>query len=78
MAITWNDPIKGQFQQFDIDHMKQVTHGRIDLSDYTSTKTNGARIYQMVSSRRMPPGNPWSDQNIQNFKQWMDAGYPEN
>jgi hypothetical protein len=25
----------------------------------------------------MPPGAPWSDTFKQNFKAWMDAGYPE-
>jgi hypothetical protein len=77
-TVTWTSTIKGQFRQLDIDHMKQVTGGSIDLSNYTSVRTNGSKIYDMVSHKRMPPGNPWNDQYIQSFQTWMNAGYPEN
>jgi hypothetical protein len=77
-AVTWTNTIKGQFRKIDIDHMKQVSGGSIDLNDYTSVKTNGDDIYGMVSTNAMPPGSPWTKQYIDNFKAWMDAGYPEN
>lgn len=76
--VTWNNTIKGQFTQFDVDHMNQVTGGTIDLSSYQSTKSNSQRIYRMVSRKEMPPANPWSDIYIGNFKAWMDAGMPES
>jgi hypothetical protein len=76
VAVTWTNTIKGQFTQLDINHMKQVAE--IDLSDYTSVKSNGDDIFNMVNHKRMPPGNPWSSQYIANFKTWMDAGYPES
>ncbi len=78
MAITWNSTIKAQFKQFDINHMKQVTGGDLDLGDYTSVKNNGDSVFERVSEKTMPPGNPWSDELIANFKAWMDAGYPED
>jgi hypothetical protein len=78
MAVTWTNTIKGQFRPIDIEHMKQVTGGDLDLGDYTSTKNNGDDVYDMVKSKRMPPRSPWSDTYVQNFKEWMDAGYPEN
>jgi len=77
-TITWTDPIKGYFKPLDISHMKQVSGGSIDLSDYNSVKTNGSDIYNMVSTQAMPPGNPWSSQWVQNFQTWMNAGYPES
>jgi hypothetical protein len=77
-SITWTNTIKAQFTQFDIDHMKQVSGGSLDLSSYASVKANGSGVYSMVSRKRMPPGNPWSDQFIQNFNAWMTAGYPES
>jgi hypothetical protein len=77
MAITWNNTIKQQFKPFDINHMRQVTGGDIDLSSFASVKANADRIFEMVSTQQMPPGNPWSDQLVQNFKTWMDAGFPE-
>ena len=75
-AVTWAT-IKGQFTQLDIDHMKQVTGGTLDLSSYASTKASGSDIYSMVGSGQMPPGHPWSPQYVANFKAWMDAGYPQ-
>lgn len=78
MATTWLNTIKGQFTQLDIDHMKQVTGGSLDLGSYASTKANGPDVYSKVSSGKMPPGNPWSAQYVANFKAWMDAGYPES
>ena len=57
--------------------MKQVTGGDLDLGSYASVKANGDEVFSMVSNKRMPPGNPWSDTFIQNFKAWMTAGYPE-
>jgi hypothetical protein len=77
-AVTWTNTIKGQFTQLDIDHMKQVTGGSLDLGSYASVKTNGNGVFNMVNRKRMPPGHPWSDAFIQNFKTWMSAGYPEN
>ena len=76
-AVTWRSTIKVQFTQFDIDHMKQVTGGTLDLSDYQSTKSNAQGIYRRVSGKTMPPSNPWSDIYIANFKAWIDAGMPE-
>ena len=76
-GVTWTNTIKNQFKPFDIDHMKQVSGGDIDLSDFASTKRKADDIYAQVSSQQMPPGNPWSEQFIKNFKAWMDAGYPK-
>jgi hypothetical protein len=78
MAITWNNTIKQQFKPFDINHMRQVTGGDIDLSSLASVKANADRIFEMVSTQQMPPGNPWSDELVQNFKAWMDDGMPED
>jgi hypothetical protein len=76
-GVTWTNTIKAQFTPFDISHMKQVTGGSLDLGDYASTKANGSSVYDAVSNGYMPPGNPWNAQLVQNFKAWMDAGYPE-
>lgn len=78
MAITWNNRIKAMFDtSYWIQHMKQVSGGHIDLSSYQSVKANGPAIYRMISSKSMPPGDPLPDQDIADFKTWMDDGYPE-
>ncbi len=77
MAITWNDPIKSYFSTYDTSHMKQV-QPQIDLSDYTSVKDNAVLIYPRVADKTMPPGRPWIDPWIANFKAWIEAGCPES
>jgi hypothetical protein len=75
MAVTW-DMIRKQFTQVDIDHMKQVTGGSLDLGDCQNVRQNAQAIYDQVNSKAMPPGNPWKQEWIDNFKAWMDAGAP--
>jgi hypothetical protein len=78
MAITWNDPIKGQFTPFDIGHMKQVTGNALKLDDYESVKTWAGQILDQVNTDSMPPGSPWSATYKQNFQDWINAGCPES
>jgi hypothetical protein len=77
MALTWNDSIKGQFTDFDISHMKQITGNALKLDDYESVRTWASQILDQVNSGSMPPGNPWSDTYKQNFQSWMNSGCPE-
>jgi hypothetical protein len=79
MAITWNDPIKGYFatSSYNRIHMLQV-QPQMDLADYNSVKVNAVLIYQRVADKSMPPGRPWDDAWIANFKTWVEAGCPES
>ena len=80
-APTW-DTIKGYFRPTDVTHMKNQTHGKIDLSNCASVAANAQDIYNRVCTDpdntdcvgNMPPDNNWSDEWQQNFKAWMDAG----
>jgi hypothetical protein len=78
MAITWTNTIKGQFNQFDIDHMKQITGNALKLDDYQTVRTWAGQIWVQVSNNYMPPGAPWSDIYKQNFQTWMNSGMPES
>jgi hypothetical protein len=78
---TW-DTIKTYFRQTDIDHMKNVSKGKIDLSNCASVAANAQDIYNMVCTDpnnpncqgAMPPDQNWSDEWQQNFLAWMNAG----
>jgi hypothetical protein len=80
-TVTW-DTIKGYFRETDVEHMKNVTGGQIDLSDCASVAANAQDIYNHVCTdpnnpdclASMPPDSPWSEEWQQNFKAWMDAG----
>lgn len=73
MAVTWAT-ISGYFTETDIDHMKQVTGGQLDLGSCQSVAENAQSIYNMVSSGQMPPGQPWPADWVANFQEWMNEG----
>ena len=73
--------IKDMFTPMDIDHMKAVYPSKIPapilLDDYENVKRNVVLILGMVKNKRMPPGNPWTDDMVIKFMTWMDAGCPK-
>ena len=68
--ITWA-VIRSYFRESDIDCMKK---GGLDLSDCASVAKNASGIYDMLSSGRMPPDGKWPQNQIDDFKKWMDGG----
>lgn len=70
-GITW-DQIRQQFTDTDIAHMKQATGGQLDLSSCQSVQQWAQQIYDQVSSGSMPPGDPWPQDWVDNFQQWMN------
>ena len=73
--VDWGK-IKGYFTDTDVDHMKRVTGGSLDLSDCESVQHWAKQIYVALSNKVMPPGGGWDDDKIKDFKKWMDAGAP--
>jgi hypothetical protein len=75
--ITW-EQIRKQFTAVDIQHMKDITGGAMDLSDCESVHKWAQEIYIRVTATEdpMPPrGFPrWTQEQMDNFKIWMEAG----
>jgi photosystem II stability/assembly factor-like uncharacterized protein len=71
---TWETDIKGLFNDVDIACMKRRG---LDLSSYQDVKANAQGIYDAVSRGFMPPDNPWPEDWVATFKQWIDAGTPQ-
>jgi hypothetical protein len=72
---TWEDDIKGLFNDADISHMKRRG---LDLSNFQDVKANAQGILDAVYSGFMPPPpNRWPQFKVDTFKQWTDAGTPE-
>lgn len=69
--ITWNQYIRGFFSTGEAQCMAIK---EINLTSYESVKKHIIIIYEMVSNKKMPPSNPWSDDRIAEFKKWMDDG----
>ncbi len=73
---AWQSTVKPLFNEFDIEHMKQITGNALKLDDYDSTKIWAGQIWDQVSNGYMPPG-AWPQPKRDTFKAWMDAGMPE-
>jgi hypothetical protein len=48
--------------------------GGFDLSSYDDVKGDAASIYDRLAAGSMPCDGPWSDENVQRLKEWMDGG----
>ena len=71
--VTW-ETIRSYFEDVDIIHMKNVTGGSLDLSDCESVQHWAKQIYVALSNHVMPPGGGWPQNQIDDFKAWMDGG----
>ena len=71
---TWESDIKGLFNDGDIACMQRRG---LDLSNYQDVKANAEAIYDSVSRGYMPPGDPWPEEWVTTFRQWIDAGMPQ-
>lgn len=80
-AVTWTADIQKLFTAIDVAHMKGVTQGALDLSDYDSTKIWATKIYQVVASGAMPPAgsgeNQWTPAMVNTFGCWIQQGCPK-
>jgi hypothetical protein len=78
MTVSFKTDILPLFTSMDIEHMSRA---RVSLDDYAymSQRANASDVYEKVSTGAMPPGDsgeqPWSQDQVQLFKAWMDGGY---
>jgi hypothetical protein len=45
-----------------------------DLSKYDDVKNNAAAIHERLADGSMPCDEPWSQERIALFRQWIDEG----
>jgi hypothetical protein len=78
MTVSFNADILPLFTSIDIEHMSHMGVS-LDEHAYMSQPANARSVYDAVSSGTMPPGDsgepPWSADQVQLFKAWMDGGY---
>ena len=68
---TFSQDIRPLFRDFDIEEMRFA----FNLDDYDDVKTHAQAIYAALEDRSMPCDDPWSEEQIALFKQWMETGY---
>jgi hypothetical protein len=80
MNPTWENAIQSYFNAVDVNHMLQITQGRLNLSSYESVTSDEFReaIWERVSAKTMPipPSEVWTDEMIATYREWLDSGFP--
>ena len=71
-ALSFAADIRPLFRSHDIHSMKE--YKGIDLSSYEDVKKHAQAIYGRLSAKNMPCDGPWSDNQVQKFKAWMEGG----
>ena len=69
-ALSFSADIQPLFRSFDIESMKPLG---IDLFSYEAVKKHAGDIYARLSTKKMPCDGPWSDGQVQKFKEWMES-----
>ncbi len=70
-ALSFATDIQPLFRDKDIKAMKAFG---VDLSSYEGVKTRAQHIYARLSAHEMPCDGPWSENNVQKFKEWIQGG----
>jgi hypothetical protein len=78
MTVSFKTDNVPLFTSMDIEHM---SYAGVSLDDYAymSQPAYASGAYEKVSTGATPPGDssgqPWSQDQVQLFKAWMDGGY---
>jgi len=70
-TFSFATDIRPLFRDKDVKAMKGIG---IDLSSYEDVKNRARDIYARLSAKKMPCDGPWSENNVQKFKEWLEAG----
>ena len=70
MSLSFTKDIRPLFTDMDIEHMAYYAQ----LDDYEDVKAEAENIYTRLADKTMPPDDPWSDDDIASFKQWIEDG----
>ena len=72
MALSFSADIRTLFRDsLDVDTMQGYG---LDLSNYNDVKARAAEIYEALANGSMPCDEPWPEERLALFKQWMDEG----
>lgn len=71
---TWSD-ISKLITDHDVEQMKAQG---LDLRDYDQVSKLAHKIYYYLAYKIMPLGNPWSDDDIATYNNWLIAGMPRD
>lgn len=70
--MGFESDIRSLFRPDDVEEMSWA----FDLASYADVKAHAEVIYERISDGSMPCDEPWSDERVQLFRDWIDAGMP--
>jgi hypothetical protein len=70
--LSFERDILPLFREEDIDSMSFA----FDLSSYEDVSQNAEEIHSRLAEGTMPCDGPWLEENVERFRQWIDAGMP--
>lgn len=70
--VSFASDIGPLFRPDDADAMSWA----FDLRAYEDVKEHAEGIYERVEEGSMPCDDPWPDERVQRFRDWIDAGMP--
>lgn len=71
---TWED-ISNLISNYSVKHMKGQG---LDLRDYNQVSAMAHKIYYYLAYKIMPLGNPWPDEKIATYNNWLINGCPKD
>jgi len=75
MALSFATDIRPLFRDEDIECMTPMGIA-LDDPAWMCVPANAQGVYGAVADGSMPPGEPWPEERVSLFKEWMDAGCP--
>jgi hypothetical protein len=70
--MSFETDIRPLFRQDDAEAMSWA----FDLASYADVREHAEAIYDRLVDGSMPCDEPWPDDQVQRFRDWIDAGMP--
>ena len=70
--MSFESDVRPLFRPDDAEAMSWA----FDLTSYEDVKENAEAIYERLAEGSMPCDEPWPDEHVQVFRDWIDAGMP--
>jgi hypothetical protein len=70
--VTFEANVRPLFREDDADAMSWA----FDLRSYEDVRANAEGIYERLEDGSMPCDEPWPEERVKLFRDWIDAGTP--
>jgi hypothetical protein len=70
--MSFESDIRPLFREEDAEAMSWA----FDLASYADVQEHAEDIYDRLADGSMPCDEPWPENQVQRFRDWIDAGMP--